>query len=177
MILVFWMLSFQPTFSLSSQTPTSPKHPQYHKKKKTLGNGKKLPTHAQLCPAFCNLIDCSLPNSSPRFSRQECWSGLPFPLPGEPSKSRDRTHGSRVPCIGRRILYHWSTLITRPMAHMVVFWTPCAENVVRCSVCLSEIFSLGESPCSLSLWPYKVGIRGNSSLLRLCSFKDTYFQR
>ena len=34
----------------------------------------------QLCPTLCDPIDCSPPGSpSLRFSRQEYWSGLPFP--------------------------------------------------------------------------------------------------
>ena len=38
---------------------------------------------AQLCTALCNPVDCRLPGSSVQgFSRQECWSGLPFPPPG-----------------------------------------------------------------------------------------------
>ena len=40
------------------------------------------------------------------FSRQEYWSGLPFPSPGEPSWPRDWTWVSYV-C--RLILYHWAT--------------------------------------------------------------------
>ena len=31
---------------------------------------------------YCS-IDCSLPGSSMGFPRQECWSGLPFPSPGD----------------------------------------------------------------------------------------------
>ena len=40
---------------------------------------------AQLCPTLCNPIDYRLPGSSVygRFSRQEYWSGLPFPSPGD----------------------------------------------------------------------------------------------
>ena len=39
---------------------------------------------AQLCLTLCNLIDCSLPGSSVHgFSRQEYWSGLPCPPPGD----------------------------------------------------------------------------------------------
>ena len=47
---------------------------------------------AQLCPTLCNPMVCSLPGSSIRgifqarilgFSRQEYWSGLPFPSPGD----------------------------------------------------------------------------------------------
>ena len=38
---------------------------------------------AQLCPALCDPVDGSLPGSSViGFSRQEYWSGLPFPSPG-----------------------------------------------------------------------------------------------
>ena len=39
---------------------------------------------AQSCPTLCNPVDCSLPGSSIHgmgFSRQEYWSGLPFPSP------------------------------------------------------------------------------------------------
>ena len=39
----------------------------------------------QLCSTLCNPTDCSLPGSSIHeiFSRQEYWSGLPFPSPGD----------------------------------------------------------------------------------------------
>ena len=39
---------------------------------------------------------------SMRFSRQEYWSGLPFPSPGESSQPRDRTQVSRI--AGRRYI-------------------------------------------------------------------------
>ena len=36
----------------------------------------------QSCPIFCDPLDCSLPGST--FSVfQACWSGLPFPPPGD----------------------------------------------------------------------------------------------
>ena len=36
----------------------------------------------QSCPTLCNPIDSSPPGSAvPGFSRQEHWSGLPFPSP------------------------------------------------------------------------------------------------
>ena len=39
---------------------------------------------AQLCPTLCDPVDCSPPGSSVHgFSRQEYWSGLPFPSPGD----------------------------------------------------------------------------------------------
>ena len=39
---------------------------------------------AQSCPTLCDPVDCSPPGSSVHgFSRQEYWSGLPFPSPGD----------------------------------------------------------------------------------------------
>ena len=40
------------------------------------------------------------------FSRQEYWSGLPCPSPGESSRPRDQTHILSVSCITRQVLYH-----------------------------------------------------------------------
>ena len=41
-------------------------------------------TWIQSCPALCGFMDCNLPGSSvTEFSRQECWSRLPFPTPGD----------------------------------------------------------------------------------------------
>ena len=39
---------------------------------------------AQSCPTLCDPMDCSLRGPlSMGFSRQEYWSGLPFPSPGD----------------------------------------------------------------------------------------------
>ena len=38
---------------------------------------------AQSCPTLFDPMDCSPPGSSVGFSRQEYWSGLPFPSPGD----------------------------------------------------------------------------------------------
>ena len=38
---------------------------------------------AQSCVTLCDPMDCSPPGSSMEFSRQEYWSGLPFPSPGD----------------------------------------------------------------------------------------------
>ena len=41
------------------------------------------------------------------FPKQECWSGLPFPSPGDlPAKDPDQ---NCISCIGRWILYHQAT--------------------------------------------------------------------
>ena len=50
------------------------------------------------CPTLCNTMDCRLSGSSVHrgFSRQEYWSGLPRPPPGESSQPRDRIQVSRI---------------------------------------------------------------------------------
>ena len=52
-----------------------------------LPNKNSLSVHAklpQLCPTLCNAVDCSPPGSSAMgFSREEYWSWLPFPPPGD----------------------------------------------------------------------------------------------
>ena len=65
---------------------------------------------AQSCPTLCDPLDCSLHQVSPSmgFSRQEYWSGLPFPSTGFPPdsgiepKSEGRNPGL-PPC--RQMLY------------------------------------------------------------------------
>ena len=40
--------------------------------------------HTKLCLSLCNTVDYSPPvSSSMEFSRQEYWSGLPFPTQGD----------------------------------------------------------------------------------------------
>ena len=46
---------------------------------------------------------------STEFSRQEYWSGLPFPSPGDIPDPGVEPDTSCVFCIGRQILYHWAT--------------------------------------------------------------------
>ena len=56
---------------------------------------------------FWRPMDYTLPTSSVHgISQARMLSGLPFPSPGKSSQSRDQTC---VFCIGRRILYHWTT--------------------------------------------------------------------
>ena len=57
---------------------------------------------------------------SMRFSRQEYWSGVPFPSPGESSQPKDQTHICCISCIGRQILYHdlqWSDKLCDSVIH------------------------------------------------------------
>ena len=41
------------------------------------------------------------------FSRQEHWSELPFPTPGDLPDPRDQTQVSGISCIGRCSLYYY----------------------------------------------------------------------
>ena len=50
-------------------------------------------------------VACQAPLSM-EFSRQEYWSGLTFPIPGESSRPRDQTCISCISWTGRQILYH-----------------------------------------------------------------------
>ena len=54
------------------------------------------------------------------FSRQEYWSGFPFPSPGESSHPRDQTHISCVSCFGRWVLYHYSHLESLLTGHTYI---------------------------------------------------------
>ena len=46
--------------------------------------GRRVSWAAQSCPTLCDPMDCSLlAPLSMGFSRQEYWSGLPFPFPGD----------------------------------------------------------------------------------------------
>ena len=60
--------------------------------------GKSESEVAQSCPTLCDPMDCVAHQAPPSmgFSKQEYWSGLPFPSPGESSWPRDRTHVSRI---------------------------------------------------------------------------------
>jgi len=62
---------------------------------------------AQSCLSLCEPIDCSPPGSSVSmgFSRQEYWSGLPFPSPGD----LPNPGSNRVSCIAGRQFNLWAT--------------------------------------------------------------------
>ena len=63
---------------------------------------------AQSCLTLCDPMDCSLPGSSLHGILQARileWVAISFSKGS--SHARDRTCVSCIPCIGRRILYHW----------------------------------------------------------------------
>ena len=67
---------------------------------------------SSLWPHGLTVGPCTIAHQAPlsmEFSRQEYWSGLPFPSPGESSQPRDWIHVSYVSCIVKQILYHSAT--------------------------------------------------------------------
>ena len=65
---------------------------------------------AQLCLTLCDLMDCSPPGSSvcgiPQATILE-WVAMSSSRGSSPP--RDQTNVSYISCIGRWVLYHWST--------------------------------------------------------------------
>ena len=74
----------------------------------------------QSCPALCNPMVCSPPGSSVLgFPRQECWSGLPRPPPGDPANAGSNPH----PLHCRWILYPWANWVAQEMANISILLT------------------------------------------------------
>ena len=63
----------------------------------------KLLSHVQL---FGNAYTVAYQTPSMGFSRQEYWSGWPFPSPGDLSDPRIKSISHYVSCIGKWVLYH-----------------------------------------------------------------------
>ena len=65
---------------------------------------------AQLCLTFWDSMDCSPPGSSVHgiFSRQEYWSGLPFPSPGDLPRSRGQTDSLPPEPVGKPQIFFFS---------------------------------------------------------------------
>ena len=82
---------------------------------------------AESLTTLCDPCDPCQASLSMTFPRQEYWSGLPFPSPGDlPDPGIEPV--SCVPCSGRRILNHWTT--------REVPWIPfCKKNNKPCLIC------------------------------------------
>ena len=78
----------------------------------------------QLCPALCDLMDCARKASlAMEFPRQEYWSGLPFPAPGNLPNPGIKPKLPASTCIGRQILYHCATWETYSYTYMYILLT------------------------------------------------------
>ena len=85
------------------------------------------------------------------FSRQEYWSGLPFPSPGESSQPRDQT---QVSCIAGRHFNLWATRAAHIFIYCI-FWRPLHISVKRSSFSeLHSVFHCMDLPQFIQLVPY-----------------------
>ena len=96
---------------------------------------------AQSCVTLCEPIDCSLPGSSSvEFSRQEYWSGLTFPSPGD---LPDLGVEPRSPALQADVLpseppgKHYVFMMTSDSLNTLFFLCPCLLTFVHFCVCVS----------------------------------------
>ena len=88
--------------------------------------------HIQLCPALCDLMDCSLSDfpvcgiSQARISECVAISSSK----GAP-KSKNWNHISCISCTGRQIPYHWATWEACTRQH-------CSDSIIILSLLCSE---------------------------------------
>ena len=93
---------------------------------------------AQSCPSVCDLMDCSPPGPSVHgISRQEYWSGLPFPSPGDlpdpgvesgpPALQADSTAeppGKHILCVKRCAVYlRWNVNTLFLFLNFILYWS------------------------------------------------------
>ena len=88
MLLVFWMLSFKPAFSLSSVTFIKRlfSSSAFCHKGGVINDGEKKVKVKSLSHVRLFVTPCTVAHQAPpsmEFSRQEYWGGLPFPSPGD----------------------------------------------------------------------------------------------
>ena len=83
----------------------------------------------QSCPAICDSMDCSPPGSlSMGFSRQEYWSGLPFPSPGTVPTQRSN------PCLSCRLHWQVGSLPLAPPGKPFIYWSyTCLQRMTQSS--------------------------------------------
>ena len=111
-------------YLISSSCVTRPYH-EYFPLSKVLA--------AQLCPIFCNAMDCSPPGSSIHgIFQARILQRVAVSYPRGSSQPRDRTHVSCISCIGRWILYHQHPL----GSHFPL----CTPHNLLCSInCLPDM--------------------------------------
>ena len=117
----------------------------------------------------------SLPSSSiHKFSRQEYWSGLPFPTSGDPRHPGiKQTHVFCISCIGRRILYHcttWeaprsnyyphfnSSYSAIPSEHVHFFSIDCWMKGERHQEVKADFYSSGLKGWNTEWWSSRAGV-------------------
>ena len=76
----------------------------------------------QSCLTLCDPTDCSLPGSSVHgFPRQEYWSGLPFPPPGDLHDPGVKSASLGSPALAGELFYHCATWEIRVVLYYCTF--------------------------------------------------------
>ena len=99
------------------------------------------------------------------FSRQEYWSGLPFPSPGD-LPDQGFKPPSHVSCIGRRVLYHQCHLGS---PSLIAVYNILQFNICCCSVLKSYPTLCNPMDCST---PYSSVLHISWRLLKLMSIES-----
>ena len=109
---------------------------------------------AQLSSVFCDPMDVHQGALSMGFSRQEHWSGLPFPSPRGSSQPSDQTHISWISCIGRQILYCCATreALLPVLTRALIPWWECHTHDL-----ISPNYQKGVLPRWSSGWEFIPG--------------------
>ena len=107
------------------------------------------------CLTLCSPMDCSPPGSfvHGKFSRQEYWSGLPFPTPGF-FQLWDQNH---ISWIGRWILCQWATWEAHFQCIIYINWASLMAQLEKNPPAMWEtwVLSLGwEDPLEKQMDTY-----------------------
>ena len=111
---------------------------------------------AQSCLTLCNPMDCSLQAPySMEFSRQEYWSGLPYPSPGDLSNLGIKPGSLASPALEGSFFNHWATC--EALSQSNPWWSHLLPNFISQAIPSCELqmhiqlpacFTLGASECS-----------------------------
>ena len=82
-----------------------------------------------------------------RFYQQECWSGVPFPPPGDLPEPGIEPASLSISCIGRQILYHYCNL------ESPISFTQIHQLFIFCPISLSFYIPICPSTCPSILHP------------------------
>ena len=81
------------------------------------------------------------------FPRQEYWSGVSFPPPGDLPKYRNRT---LISCMGRQVLYHWANREAHAFIYHVIKFNILLRNRVSWVFHIEKSFHLAYTIYTIS---------------------------
>ena len=121
---------------------------------------KKFIFSLQLCLTLCDPMDCSLPGSSVHgILRQESWSGLPFPSPGDLPDPRITPASLTSPALTGRFF----TTRTTCSLYLISFCSDLYDYFLSTNSGLCSLFSrfLFSFNIKLFIWDFSSFLRDN----------------